>query len=484
MTRPRDDLLDNRAVTSVVGAILIAGLAVTVLATIRTSYVPVWEEKAERSLMRQVIGQLTDVKADLDERAGNLSQLPSTVSLPLADDSFRMFSPPKPPNEIRFERTNVSITVSSEDLLFLEKDGKSLVNSGPDETWEGVGTTPVDDILDVLSLRLRLDEVSKKHANDETWVNFTHKGDQREPLGAFQVRVKDLGQGPDFAVWYKVVCHVCADGNEVLYNQSETYFGIDEFSPYWVDLLNPEYRFDRVLDAGDPTMRMTLEFTHRPCGGCGGGDGLDLSGEYAITYLKETENGTSLQGGTGLKKTNFTATYGDDIFGGGSIRPGRIVYEANNQYLPRQDYILEHGAVIVNQSDGASFVVPPSVSVKVADRQTEVTLTLPTTAGQRASVGGDTVPSVRNSVLTADGFVGQTANFTVNLTTDNPQLWERFLEDELTQAGLQDGNHFTILTGQDCPSASVCLEVLGFDPEATDVQLTLRQATLRTDIQG
>lgn len=480
----RRTLLDDRdAVTSVVGAILVAGLIVTVLVTINTDYVPVWEEKEESALMKQVVNQLSDVRSGVHRQTENVTAAPVTTLIPLSGDRGGVFDSPKLPNHVRYEPAPVSVNISSKRVLILSANGTSTVEDGPDETWQGVGTTPVEDIVEVRSLRLRLDEVDISYHRERAWLNFSHKGDKREPLGTFQVRVEE--NHPDFAVWYKVICHVCSGGSEVLYNQSDTYFGVDEYSPYWIDLLNPEYRFDRILDVADPTMRMTLEFQHLPSNCCGG-DG-DLTGEYAITYVKQTENGTVLSGGSGVAKTNYTRIFGDREMAGGRLDPGRLIYEARNKFVPDQTYILEHGALIVDQPEGTAFVSRPAFHTDLIGKQLKVSFLLPSAVGQRGSLSGQVGPQVETAPMVNEHLVSGTSNLDINLTTDHPRIWKRFFTEELVDTGLVPTVHFNITSN--ASDGWVRLDLRGFrepalDSEALDITLRFHQATIRVDLQG
>jgi len=81
-TKTYDKFLENdSALSTVVGAVLILGLLVTLTTTIQVSYVPAWKADAEYSHMNDVWGDMTYLKSSIDILSAGLLINPNFTSM-------------------------------------------------------------------------------------------------------------------------------------------------------------------------------------------------------------------------------------------------------------------------------------------------------------------------------------------------------------------------------------------------------------------
>lgn len=338
-------------VSSVLGAILIFAILAIAALQYQLEWRPIQEKGAEAAHSSLVGGQMAALKAEIDRQVVNPSaaSIANPVSLRGGQNGLLGGSI----NDRLSVTTGASsVALAAPKLTIQLADGQ--FTGVANETWTIVSSTGelVEDVGRIQSLRLRLLEVSRQ--NDTQFLTITAT-DSNGYAGSFRVTVLNPS-GQDWRIHYRVQNR----NNDTLYDNPDTFQNsVGPFQYYWVDLLEDRYRFEQVLLATSGPITLTLTK--------GGPDG-GLGGEFSITYQSAVSGAVS--GGGGSTFTPYSVS---------AIDTATIRYQAPNARLPQQEYVLENGALVLNQSDGAAFKVPPSVLLTAQPATTNrVTLTAPT----------------------------------------------------------------------------------------------------------
>lgn len=448
---------DDRAVSAVVGAILLVGLLVIVLITIRTTIVPIMEEDAQAAHMKQVAAQLSQIRSDADRQSERSGAAAVANPLRLGQGSIGFFDVPDPNDNVLFEPGGKGVQVSANRLRIFELDGAGA--GAADEEWIDIsGQDDVTSVATVKHLRLRIDEVGGTEGagpSDGDRITITLTDADGDFVGDF--RVMQRREPPDNFIEVRTRN---ADGTVVV-NQPMGFFGTQLVSPYWVWVNDPGLLFDQVMAAADKPMTITLTEA-------------GLEGEYTITYDALQGNDTVPVVGGGI----VVAPFRQDHTG------GTLTYQATNTFYVDQEWTLENGALILEQPDGAVLRVAPRFRATVVGNQTALTVHVPTLVGDRAGIGGDGTLTVGLEATDHRSFVGAAPRFSVNVTTDHPALWAAFWTQRLNDADLfQVSGHFTVRTGQSW--ANVTVYGLTTDPASTeeDLTVTFRQSTIQVKVE-
>ncbi|MDX1610735.1 MAG: hypothetical protein R3185_00085 [Candidatus Thermoplasmatota archaeon] len=448
-TQPRD-----KGVSVILGAMLLTGILMSAYVAYQVSVVPTLDAAAEATHMREVGGQLSNLRSELDRQVENRTMAPTAVPISLGASNAGSLGEAGASGSLRFDPNDKPVRLWSNRLLVQQLNG-TLVG-GTSEDWRAADGASVEEIVEVLSFRLRVDEVSRTHDGDSLTVNVRDLNN--DPAGSLEVYVTDpLGTN------YHVNIRVLDASGNVLYDEPRAYHHTNDVSPYWVDMLSPEYRFDRVLSDADKPLSVSLT-----------GDGLD--GDYAITYKKQTSTGTTrLVSGGGVVYDSWKRTW----------TGGTLVYQGVTDQFEAQSYKMETGGLILAQQQGAVFKVRPHFKASLPDNVASITLTIPTLRGDTASASGGGTGTVYLTPEDQYRVRGEASNVSLEITTDHPDLWTELWRTELVEAGLTEGTGFDI--GSTATTAK--LDIWGLlDPDPAsdeyDVYLTLHQARIDVDVDG
>ncbi len=127
---------------------------------------------------------------------------------------------------------------------------------------------------------------------------------------------------------------------------------------------------------------------------------------------------------------------------------GVIKYSSVNSYFLNQEYIFEAGALILSQSEGNTMSIRPAFSIcEVKDINISFTIINITTIGEKQSISGygnypiQTKYSDSNPVT----YVSIDDVSNIEITTDYPNSWSKFIKNTLINTRLDEGaNGFTI----------------------------------------
>jgi hypothetical protein len=126
---------------------------------------------------------------------------------------------------------------------------------------------------------------------------------------------------------------------------------------------------------------------------------------------------------------------------------GILRYTSENAYFLNQAYIYEIGGVVLNQTEGAVFVVKPEFSVRynTSSRQADLSLTcidlIPN--DEKTSISGYGTYPIRTEYIAS---TNTTVTFVETLTIITPytNIWYNFLNSTLSDANLMKNTDYTL----------------------------------------
>jgi hypothetical protein len=158
---------------------------------------------------------------------------------------------------------------------------------------------------------------------------------------------------------------------------------------------------------------------------------------------------------------------------------GILRYTSENAYFLNQAYNYETGGVILNQTQGAVFIIKPEFSVlyNTSIRQVDLSFTcvdlVPT--DEKVSITGYGTYPVRTEYITS---TNNTISLVKSLTiiTPFPTIWFNFLNSTLSDAHLVKNTDYTITKSSNQVTVSFTY------PPLTSVILDLEKITISTQI--
>lgn len=437
----------DEGVSSVLGAILVFGLLVVTLAVVQARFVPVWTEDREARHMETVADQFAAFASDLHRMAANQSQ--AGVSDPLtmrAPEGFRLFRPAGTlPGSVAFTPSapGAGFALRADPLRLQSRNGLDFFGLG--EQWTAFpAATTVQDVVRVDHLRVRVDMIPGNYSDGAsatlTLTNAT---------GAFAGRAVVTFR--DFPSEQALETTVYDASGRAISSDVEAFFQQTSVDYFYVDLLDPSLLFRSVLASAAAPFDVALSRS-----------GLDA--DYTLAAM--TVSGpTAGQGGFVVDDYAFEAP------------SGRLALDARNERFPRQSYVVENGAVLVVQDDGAAMRVPPPVRVAASSTQVLLSWTMPGLAGDSAAVSGSSsVSLVAAPTEERTDLVGVARQVTLRIPTAYPAVWQAWLDDTLRAAGLSPtGGQYTLQPA----SGSLTLVLSGPRSDAAeDVVVELQQAAV------
>ncbi len=465
--RPRSGLVGDQGISVILGAMMLTGVLLSSYVVYQVSVVPNMETAKHVGHMREVGSQLSRVAAGLETQLDNASGSAEVYPVTLGRDGTGLLVTAPVSGTLSHQPGDLSAALTVDRLRLQQLNGSEV--GGTTESWQTVTDETLTDVLRVTSFRLKISEVSSDHAGEDVTVTLTDRHGQA--AGDLRVNVTDSngkGQGGANGA-YEVWLRVRDADHDILYDQPiHTSSGPDSaqngpVSPFWIDLLRPEYRFDRVLDSADTPMEIALV----PGG---------LEADYAVTYEKTGDNGGSIVvGGGGKEITDLQRTY----------QGGELAYRSSAQALGGQELVIEHGALILTQGDGAVLKASPPFQASMIGDHLSLMLGLPMLSGSGGALTGAGTGTLQVHPQVASHLHGEANEMSLNLTTGLPDVWHRVWQDELDDAGLDEGTGYTIATGSSWANLTVYGQTDPTPGSATyDISLDVRQAALSVRLDG
>lgn len=467
MTRALPLRKDERAVSTVLGAVLLFGLLIVTLVTVQVEFVPVWDEDREARHMDEVAGQLSQFASDLDRQVENATS--SSLSDPLRlerEAGFRFFSSGDGlAANVGFTAatTGAGVSLSSPRMTILEQNGRELTAIADSSAWIDLDNVDDDysDITDLRVLRVRIPWPSDTNDCNSALVAILH---------IYDIVGDELAR----------VVHTCLDTSgersietEIFYREdtasaftevsgdTEAIFQNADAEYFYIDLMRSELLLAPVLSSLNGPLSMQME-------------DLGLEAGYVLVFDDST-GGTQGGGGTLVGRTVSPYPSSATEYEGGTL-----VFTSSNQEFVEQQYVVEHGAVLRVQSEGAAIVVAPRFDVQPTSSQTRIDWNLPTMQGVSQTLAGSSLATLTAS-RAGESFsiLAGAAQITLELPTAYPDAWRTFFERELTEAGLTSAEYsFPSVAG------AVALTITGTssNPADDDLLLEFVQADIDVDL--
>jgi hypothetical protein len=158
---------------------------------------------------------------------------------------------------------------------------------------------------------------------------------------------------------------------------------------------------------------------------------------------------------------------------------GILRYNSDNAYFLNQAYIYEIGGIILNQTQGAVFIIKPefSAAYNTSNRQVNLAWTCIDLQpkDEKTSINGyGTYPIRTEYVSSTNSTITSVKSFTI--VTSYPTIWFNFLNSTLSDANLQKNVDYTITKS----SSDVTVSFLY--PPLTNVILDLEKITMSAQI--
>jgi hypothetical protein len=458
---------DERAVSTVLGAVLLFGLFIITLVTVQVKFVPVWDEDREARHMDAVLEQLSQFTSDLDRQVENGTG--SSLSDPLRlerEAGFRFFSGGDGlPASVAYTAaaSGSGVSLSSPRMTVLEQNGLALTAIADSSAWIDLDNVDDEysDIEDLRVLRVRIPWPADTNDCNTDLVAILH---------IYDVANQELAR----------VTHTCHDSSSERSIETEIFYRDDTASAFqevsgdteaifqnadaeyfYIDLLRSELLLEPVLASLDGPLRLQME-------------DLGLDASYVLVFDDST-GGTIGGGGTLVGRTVSPYPATPTEYEGGTL-----VFSSSNQEFVEQQYVVEHGAILRVQSDGAAMVVAPRFDIQPTVSQTRIDWNLPTLTGVSQTLSGTTLATLTSS-RSGDSFsiLAGAAELTLVLPTDYPDAWQTFFERELVEAGLTSAEYsFPSVAG----AVSLTITGTSSDPLDDDLLLEFVQADLDIDL--
>ncbi len=126
---------------------------------------------------------------------------------------------------------------------------------------------------------------------------------------------------------------------------------------------------------------------------------------------------------------------------------GNISLNVQNRYFEEQTVVYEHGAIILEQPQGAVVRAPPHIRIEEDGGEYSVSLTMiDISNSQRISAGGSGVVGITTELFsTTERDFTNPENVTISLETAYPAAWQRWFEENTDVGDLEiDGNQLNI----------------------------------------
>lgn len=442
---------DERAVSTVLGAILMFGLLITTLVMIQVRYVPVWDKQREADANLGIVAQLGQIKSDLDRLSANQTAVGISDPLSLARaQGFQFFQSPLLPGTATFTpvSTGAGMAVTTVHQIAIQSNnGAPLYGLGEDYTvWNGAQITG---ILSLEHLRIRIPSPNGLPTGTQTFdLTFTDVNNNCEAEVKLVATGTTLTTKNIEAQVYGPQATAAATCSTTAIYVRDDYIGLSNPQYYFFDAFASETQFTGVLGA-IPTGLFPLKAQYAPG---------NTGGAASMVYDQATTYGVIRTGGAGQTFATYNLV----------IPSSQLTVAINNQRLPSQSYTLEYGAVFLDQADGSVMIDPPAFAVSTTATQGAIRWAFPAMSGGSSAVSGARTAEV---VMTPGGnqaaITAAAQDITFTITTRHPAAWHAFFDQRMALAGLSPNP-----IAQQAPCSGAASPQYSVTEGATSVALT------------
>ncbi|MEA1906786.1 MAG: hypothetical protein U9N12_07525 [Euryarchaeota archaeon] len=316
---------DICAISTVIAAMLIFGLLITVAAVVNVHYIPSWVKDDEAKHVRSVFTDFSKIPGSINGLAlANETDTMSKQRIKLGGGNIPILSPGKSWGSLGVVPQEANFTVKA-DAWMVNITGN--IANGTLMMREYVNITNISDIS---SFYINIPTKSGTFmGNGELVIKFTNQS------GRVEIRSgKDKGNH-----CYLQISTWGMDGNKIvdgMHISKDAYPGPHGPDYHRIDLLNPCYGFSEVLRDADTPYNLTVLANH-PGGPPNGKPVVN----YNITYDKYNRS-----------LVHYSATSN-----------GTLIYESMNRYFLNQKFIYQNGAVFLCQPPSASMRTLPTITI-------------------------------------------------------------------------------------------------------------------------
>ncbi|OPX64949.1 MULTISPECIES: hypothetical protein [unclassified Methanoregula] len=178
------------------------------------------------------------------------------------------------------------------------------------------------------------------------------------------------------------------------------------------------------------------------------------------------------------------------------IALGSIEYRAQNNYWIPQDYYYQMGGVFLSQAEGnVSYKLPPEISFTNDSARNLISVNINALSfnpDNRGLIGGNSPVQVRTKLesvypipyVKGDEITGNTKRVWIGVNTSDPKanaMWESFFDSTAKGSGIPAGEYNVSRVRNES-----YIEIFGpsADPDVNDIRLTVTNATYSTWVHG
>jgi len=410
----------DEAVATVIGTVIVLGVLVAAMSLYQLNVVPDLKEESEAAHMEDVARNMARFGADLLRQIEREAAAPTSAPVPLQVSTPAFTPDSSMSGTLSFEQDTGAATLTSPSLKVVSRNGTPVFaagSSGSGSDWQTVqdGET-IDDVDEMLGLRVKITDPSPSDG-DRLVVQATDaNGDF-----AGEFRVTTQVTAPDLNLTIETL-RPPAPGERIFHNHVLSMPQQRWDSDYWIDAMLDLYGFDLVIADAEKPVQLAFQDE-------------GLSAEYKVSYAEQATDGLSTIVGAGVVHPDYETAFDT----------GTLSYEAQNEYYPDQRLLVEHGALLRSQNDGAAFVVDPPFSAEAGGGQVRIGFDEPSLTGASDAVSGTGTATVETQTDNRRAFGATAGQLNLTLDTEHPSPWAQFLDDELADAGL---------TSDQCPPSS------------------------------
>ncbi len=441
----------DEGVSVVIGAVLLLAILVAALVAFRLSYIPAAGEHAEAEHATITSRAADTLGVEIRDGARDGQSVPSATAIPMgASYPFLVPGPPRS-GAVSFDPGEHAMRLESPSLTIHTRNGTHVGGGGSSGAWQSIeGAQTITDVDAVHALRVN---VTDPDPLDGETVSVEVRDQDGEYAGEFWLIIER--DPPDINLIARTIAPP-APGTVVFENHLLSVHQQNWPAPYWVDLRTPLFGFATLLDQA--LSPLTLEFAE-----------AGLEATFVISY-SEQQDGVSRTVGGGVTVEPYERSW----------QTGPITIDTPAEFFVGQERIVEHGAVILAQPDGATFQTEPPITFQATSSFAKANLLLPALQGTPFSVAGNERVDVRTWAQATQHVSAGAPEATLVLGTGFPDLWTTYLEDELEAEGLEAPGDYQIAAN----ATHVTLTLTGpdGDPATRDVSLNLIQSRIQTRV--
>ena len=384
-------LHDNCAISTVIAAMLIFGLLITVAAFVNVHYIPSWVKDDEAKHMRSVFTDFSKIPGSINKLAlANETDTMSKQRIELGGGNIPILSPGK---------SWGSLGVVPREGNFTVKANVRMLNITKNFTRNNLTEAGVN-IMNVSGVSRFDIYVRKMTDNSRIYINLTNRGNRSGSAWINNNTANEL------------TLIIRNDQDNKIIDGARLNKDIDWDSypagslGYKIDLLNPCYGFSKVLCDADIPYNLTIT------------NSMGVEGTYHIEYNNYN-----------LTREDYSITSN-----------GTLVYRSMNRYFLDQTFIYQNGAVFLCQPPDASMRTLPAITIENATNGSSANIMIPmvtvgTGVNRTPMVGGSGIEELQmkldhlNRVPFAEG--NNTDN--VHIIIESPDGDEKFRRNYLQE---------------------------------------------------